>query len=63
MINLKGSAGLSESGYQSSEPFTYARIDCKGFKELSIAADVVFSRDILIPVDGEGKEQGTGNYN
>lgn len=30
---------------------TYVKIDCGGFKELSLNADVVFSRSILQPVD------------
>src|SRR5690606_2540245 len=39
---------------------TYATIDCDGFKELGIGADVKFSRDLIVPerVDGTVDPQG-----
>lgn len=39
-----------------NEPFggTYVTIDCDGFKELALDASVVFSRDIIVPVDAGG---------
>ncbi|KAA2243040.1 hypothetical protein F0L74_11005 [Chitinophaga agrisoli] len=57
---LKGAFDKDNNMVNNGEPVTYASIDCKGFKELSIAADVLFSRDILIPVDGGGQPMPTG---
>jgi hypothetical protein len=36
---------------------TFAQFDCNGFQQLSIAADVEFSRDHIIPEDENGKLQ------
>jgi hypothetical protein len=33
---------------------TYVSIDCDGFKELGIDAQVIFSRDVIVPVDAAG---------
>ena len=30
---------------------TYVTIDCSGIKEIGVAADVLFSRDLLEPLD------------
>jgi hypothetical protein len=38
---------------------TYVTIDCNGFKELGITADVEFSRSIIEPVDASNKVIGT----
>ncbi|MHA7059760.1 hypothetical protein ACWGOQ_0021210 [Aquimarina sp. M1] len=35
---------------------TYATIDCDGFKELGIDADVIFSSDLIFPVNEDGKK-------
>ncbi len=39
---------------------TYATIDCDGFKEISLDADVVFSRDLLLPENLNGTIQPDG---
>lgn len=52
----KGKAIISLNG-SFSQPKTYALIDCSGFKELAIDADIKFSNTIIFPVDKEGKER------
>ncbi|MBV8252076.1 MAG: hypothetical protein JO154_05665 [Chitinophaga sp.] len=65
-VILKGSFDQSNNMINGGEPVTFARIDCKGFKELSINADAVFSRDLLLPTDKEGvvlpQGQVRGNF-
>ncbi|WP_282080758.1 hypothetical protein [Aquimarina algiphila] len=39
------------------QPGTYALIDCSGFKELGVDADLKFSNGLLYPVDENGKER------
>jgi hypothetical protein len=39
---------------------TYAKIDCDGFKEISLDADVIFSRDLLVPENLNGTIQPDG---
>ncbi len=39
-------------------PETYALIDCRGFKELGISADILFSQGLIHPVDAQGKAIG-----
>ncbi len=51
VVTLKGSF---------ENPATYALIDCSGFKELGIDADVLFSKGLIHPVDAQGK--ATGGY-
>ena len=41
---------------------TYVEIDCYGFKELSIDAQVVFSRDWIKPVNDTGSNRVTGEF-
>ncbi|WP_108869785.1 hypothetical protein [Aquimarina aquimarini] len=48
IVTLNGS--FNESG-------TYATIDCSGFKELGIDANVEFSNELLHPVDQNGKKK------
>lgn len=48
---LKG--GQSNSG-------TYVTMDCDGFKEMSLDADVIFSRDLLVPENVNGTVQPAG---
>ncbi|MGO4773747.1 hypothetical protein ACEN2I_19000 [Flavobacterium sp. W22_SRS_FK3] len=48
LLVLKGGMNM-ESG--KIENKTYVTIDCNGFKELGIEADVIFSRSLLEPVD------------
>ncbi len=33
---------------------TYATFDCNGFRNMALNADIVFSRDLLLPDDGNG---------
>ncbi len=50
-IVLRGGAGLAQNGQVPSTGFTYAEFSCgSGFKEAQIVADVVFPRDVLIPL-------------
>ncbi|SFD45119.1 hypothetical protein SAMN05518672_1023 [Chitinophaga sp. CF118] len=51
---LKGAFDSKNNMVNGGEPQTYASIDCSGFKELSLNADVIFSRDILLPVNANG---------
>jgi hypothetical protein len=44
-INMETGQGLNR---------TYVTIDCNGFKELGLAADVKFPKSLLTPVDGNG---------
>jgi hypothetical protein len=39
---------------------TYAKIDCDGFKEIGIDANVIFSRDLLLPENLNGTIQPEG---
>ncbi|OCB74417.1 hypothetical protein [Flavobacterium crassostreae] len=48
MVILRGGFDMKTSDITNK---TYVTIDCSGFKELGISADVVFSRNILEPVD------------
>lgn len=49
ILTLKGAFDKNNNMINGGVPVTYASIDCNGFKELSINADVTFSRDILLP--------------
>lgn len=53
----EGKAFVSLNG-SLEDPGTYALIDCSGFKELGIDADLSFSKGLLHPVDEKGKEKG-----
>ena len=48
LLVLKGGMDMSTGAVANK---TYVTIDCNGFKELGIQADVVFSRSLLEPVD------------
>jgi len=50
---LKGGFNI-ESG-QVTESATYITMDCNGFKELGLTAEVQFPRSMLLPVDELGK--------
>lgn len=52
MLILKGGFNLQNGQAQSG--LTYLTIDCNGFKELSVAAQVEFPRSLLIPCDNNG---------
>jgi hypothetical protein len=48
LLILKGGLDMTSGKIENK---TYVTIDCNGFKELGIAADLVFSRNQLEPVD------------
>ncbi|MBZ4043845.1 hypothetical protein [Flavobacterium hibisci] len=48
LLILKGGMEMSTGEVKNK---TYVTIDCNGFKELGLEADVVFSRNLLEPVD------------
>lgn len=48
LLTLKGSM---------EEPGTYAIIDCSGFKEMGIDANIKFANGLLHPVDDKGKKK------
>ena len=54
-INFSGDkVQLVLKGSSSPDEGTYAVMDCDGFKELSIDADIIFSRDMLVPENADG---------
>jgi hypothetical protein len=64
LLILKGGMNMSTGAVENK---TYVTIDCNGFKELGITADVEFSRSIIEPVDASnnviGKTQRvTGSF-
>ncbi|OMQ13411.1 hypothetical protein [[Flexibacter] sp. ATCC 35103] len=52
LLILKGGMNMSTGKIENK---TYVTIDCSGFKELGIAADVQFSQNIIKPVDENNK--------
>lgn len=46
---------------KGTENKTYAEFDCRGFKQLSLDASLLFSRDILEPEDNAGNVAADGN--
>jgi len=59
-VILKG--GFNIGNGQAVDDLTYLTMDCNGFKELGLAADVEFPRNILIPCSPDG-EQIAGDNN
>lgn len=64
LLILKGGMNMNTGAVENK---TYVTIDCNGFKELGITADVEFSRSIIEPVDASnnviGKTQRvTGSF-
>ncbi|QPH39430.1 hypothetical protein [Pedobacter endophyticus] len=53
-VVLKG--GLDLNNGQALDNLTYITMDCKGFKEMGLAADVIFPRKLLIPCDPNGDQ-------
>jgi hypothetical protein len=51
---------LIKGGTKEQHGGTFAIIDCDGFKEISLDADVVFSRDLLVPENLNGTMQPQG---
>lgn len=66
-LKLKG--GFNISSGQAVDGYTSLSIDCQGFKELIVDADVLFSRNMLIPCNNNGDtlsnvaEQVSGHFN
>lgn len=56
LLVLKGGLNMSTGAVENK---TYVTIDCNGFKELGITADVEFSRSMIEPIDAENKVIGT----
>lgn len=54
MLILKGGFNLQNGQAQSG--LTSLTIDCNGFKELSVAAQVEFPRSLLVPCDNSGNK-------
>ncbi len=58
-LTLKGGFNI-ETG--QAIDLTYISMDCKGFKELGLSADLSFSRSMLVPVDVNGNRlEGDNN--
>ena len=51
-VILKG--GLDMTTGQAMSDLTYITMDCSGFRQMGIAADVVFPRSLLIPCNAKG---------
>ena len=56
LLILKGGMNMTTGAVENK---TYVTIDCNGFKELGITADVEFSRSIIEPVDATNNVIGT----
>lgn len=56
LLILKGGMNMSTGDVENK---TYVTIDCNGFKELGITANVEFSRSIIEPVDASNNVIGT----
>lgn len=59
-FTLKGYQQQNQAGGHTVDMGTYVKIDCDGFVELGVAADVMFSRDWIVPVSGSGDTLTTG---
>ncbi|MEM1357169.1 MAG: hypothetical protein AAGF89_03175, partial [Bacteroidota bacterium] len=59
---LKGwrSEVIPGSGGQTQDVGTYVKIDCDGFKEMGVEADVMFSREWIIPTNEDGLLYSSG---
>jgi hypothetical protein len=54
-INFNGDKGqLVLKGAKGGTGGTFARMDCDGFREMGLDAEVRFSRDLLVPEDANG---------
>ena len=59
-IILRGGVGMAPNG-QVSQALTYAEFTCgSGFKEAKLVADVVFPREVLVPVDRVNYQEQPG---
>jgi hypothetical protein len=52
VFTLKG--GFDMATGEIPEGITYVRLDCNRFKEVSVAAELVFPRSLLLPIDYDG---------
>ena len=52
LLELKGGFDYKTGGTQN---LTYVSIDCNGVKEMGVAADVQFSRNLILPVTANGE--------
>lgn len=60
-INFNGDkVQLVINGGTEQQPGTYVTMDCDGFKEMALDANVIFSRDLLIPENLNGTVQPEG---
>ncbi len=55
-MNINNGKAVITLNGSFEKPATYATIDCSGFKELGIDADLKFSEGLLYPVDNDGKK-------
>jgi hypothetical protein len=63
-INFNGDKiQLLINGGTEQVPGTYVTIDCDGFKEMALNANVIFSRDLLLPENLNGTVQPEGRVN
>jgi hypothetical protein len=64
-VILKGAFDKDNNMINGGTPVTYASIDCSGFKMLSVAAEVLFSRNLVMPdslgVPGAGQVRASFN--
>lgn len=72
IVTLVGDYPLTKDGgkaqliLKGSDPYnntlkTYAEFDCNGFKQLTIDASLLFSRELLVPEGTNGEQAPTGN--
>ncbi len=54
-IVIKGATGKESISELDTTKVTYLDWDCKGFRRLHLAAEVSFSRNLILPVDKNGK--------
>ena len=50
-LTLKGGFDINTG---QAEDLTYISMDCNGFKEMGLSADISFPRSMLVPVDAKG---------
>lgn len=66
LLLLKGGFNMQTGAVDNK---TYVTIDCSGFKELGVSADVIFSRSVMEPVDSkyqvikDTNKKVTGHFN
>jgi hypothetical protein len=64
-INGKNAALVLKGGMDMQTgdvaDLTYVTIDCNGFKELGLSADIKFPKNMLVPVDANGTRQNDKN--